>query len=349
MRKDLLNLCVLTMFFCLFNIQIAQAAVNWGSAATMPTVRSQLTTITGADGRIYTFGGLTNNGAVSTVEIFDPSTNTWATGTSMLYADRGCPGALAADGRIHLFGGVISEHQIYDPISDSWSLGAVPLVPVSWWGGATAVVGGNIYLIGGEAGDYDQVQIYDPGTDSWSSGTSMPTPRLGMGVFNYNGLIYVIGGFNSANNAIGILEIYNPITDTWVSGASMPTLRGYMGIAFGPGSFYVIGGYSGVFTGVNEIGTVTDDRLYLIGGSTDYLNQEPPYLDTVESYDPISDTWYSETPLPTGRRALGAANASSTTVITPTAIPTLSEWGMIIMSLMLAGSAFWMIRRRQVS
>jgi len=33
----------------------------------------------------------------------------------------------------------------------------------------------------------------------------------------------------------------------------------------------------------------------------------------------------------------------------PTAIPTLSEWGMIIFSLLLAGSAIWMIRRRQVS
>lgn len=33
----------------------------------------------------------------------------------------------------------------------------------------------------------------------------------------------------------------------------------------------------------------------------------------------------------------------------PKAIPTLSEWGMIIMSLMLAGSAFYMIRRRQTS
>lgn len=30
-------------------------------------------------------------------------------------------------------------------------------------------------------------------------------------------------------------------------------------------------------------------------------------------------------------------------------IPTLSEWGMIIMSLMFAGSALWMIRRRQIS
>jgi fimbrial isopeptide formation D2 family protein len=33
----------------------------------------------------------------------------------------------------------------------------------------------------------------------------------------------------------------------------------------------------------------------------------------------------------------------------PQPIPTLSEWGMIIFSLLLAGSAIWMMRRRQVS
>lgn len=36
-------------------------------------------------------------------------------------------------------------------------------------------------------------------------------------------------------------------------------------------------------------------------------------------------------------------------VLNPAAIPTLSEWGMIIFSLLLAGSAIWMIKRRQVS
>lgn len=34
--------------------------------------------------------------------------------------------------------------------------------------------------------------------------------------------------------------------------------------------------------------------------------------------------------------------------VTPASIPTLSEWGMIIMSLILAGSAFWMMRRRKM-
>jgi hypothetical protein len=30
-------------------------------------------------------------------------------------------------------------------------------------------------------------------------------------------------------------------------------------------------------------------------------------------------------------------------------IPTLSEWGMVIMSLLLAGTAIWMIRRRKIA
>jgi hypothetical protein len=43
------------------------------------------------------------------------------------------------------------------------------------------------------------------------------------------------------------------------------------------------------------------------------------------------------------------AQASATVIVEETdkAIPTLSEWGMIIMSLLLGGTAIWMIRRRQ--
>lgn len=39
-------------------------------------------------------------------------------------------------------------------------------------------------------------------------------------------------------------------------------------------------------------------------------------------------------------------NGCAAAAVTP--IPTLSEWGMILMSLMLAGTAIWMIRKRQV-
>jgi sugar lactone lactonase YvrE len=38
----------------------------------------------------------------------------------------------------------------------------------------------------------------------------------------------------------------------------------------------------------------------------------------------------------------------SNSLLGPTSIPTMNEWGMIIMSLMLAGTAFWIMRRRQM-
>jgi hypothetical protein len=33
----------------------------------------------------------------------------------------------------------------------------------------------------------------------------------------------------------------------------------------------------------------------------------------------------------------------------PASVPTMNEWGMIIMSLLIAGSAIWMIQRRQIA
>ena len=46
----------------------------------------------------------------------------------------------------------------------------------------------------------------------------------------------------------------------------------------------------------------------------------------------------------------GAVDAVSViSAAAPASIPTMNEWGIIIFSLILAGSAIWMIRRRQVS
>jgi hypothetical protein len=35
--------------------------------------------------------------------------------------------------------------------------------------------------------------------------------------------------------------------------------------------------------------------------------------------------------------------------VSAASIPTINEWGMIVMSLILAGAAFCMMRRRQIS
>jgi hypothetical protein len=61
--------------------------------------------------------------------------------------------------------------------------------------------------------------------------------------------------------------------------------------------------------------------------------------------------WHHQTSLPANVTVTGGqtTNFSITNAPNATGIPTLSEWGMIIMSLLLAGAAIWMIRRRQTA
>jgi hypothetical protein len=61
--------------------------------------------------------------------------------------------------------------------------------------------------------------------------------------------------------------------------------------------------------------------------------------------------WHHQTSLPHNVTVIAGQTTSFTITNAPNAIgiPTLSEWGIIIMSLLLAGSAIWMIRRRQTA
>src|SRR5690349_18307638 len=76
----------------------------WSTVAAMPTARWGLAATTGTDGRIYAIGGY-NNGFLSTVEAYDPGTNTWTTRASMRIARYGQGAATGPDGRIYVCGG----------------------------------------------------------------------------------------------------------------------------------------------------------------------------------------------------------------------------------------------------
>jgi N-acetylneuraminic acid mutarotase len=44
----------------------------------MPTARAYLGAVLGGDGRIYVIGGYNDNGYLSAVDAYDPSTNAWS-------------------------------------------------------------------------------------------------------------------------------------------------------------------------------------------------------------------------------------------------------------------------------
>jgi N-acetylneuraminic acid mutarotase len=142
---------------------------------------------------------------------------------------------------------------------------------------ATSMVEGKIYLIGGRYTD-DLVSEYDPATDSWTTKTPMPTARMLPASGVVDGKIYVIGGLEAAYQpALSIVEEYDPVTDSWARKEDMLTRRLGHGVSVVDGNIYVIGGMTsgpGIWSGIQ---------------------------DSVEVYDPVTNTWTTKAPIPTAR------------------------------------------------
>jgi len=266
----------------------------WRTKTAMPTPRGQAAVVAGDNGLIYVMGGYDGSSVLSTVEAYNPMTDTWATKASMLQPTRGAAFAKGPDGIIYVISGTISTVQAYNTTSNTWSIKTS--IPIStWMAGAATGNNGKIYVIGGEsAGAYHYsniTQIYDPSTDSWTNGTDMPTGRNELGlVKGPDGLIYTMGGYNGT--ALSTVEAYNPSTNTWTKKAPMPSAKLEFGVVLGP-----------------------DEKIYVIGGGTSYGNNNAPFFNTVEIYDPKTNTWTTptwwESAMPTPRKELGAALSSN--------------------------------------
>jgi N-acetylneuraminic acid mutarotase len=142
---------------------------------------------------------------------------------------------------------------------------------------SSGVVNNNIYAVGGaiEIGsDLDAFEVFDPNTNTWSVKASLPTPRGCVAACAVDGILYAIGG--GWYTVFSKVETYDPQTNTWdTTKAPMPTPR------------------SGL--SVYEV----DGIIYAISGFVD-LNSNTG-TNTVEAYDPQTDTWTTKAPIPTAR------------------------------------------------
>ena len=144
---------------------------TWTRKTDMPTARCGMGTVVVA-GKIYTIGGLADNGKImNVVEVYDPGTDTWT--------------------------------QKADMPTARWNLGAVEA------NGKVYAVCGNL-LPPWEDGTLTLVEVYDPNTDSWTTGVDMNFPRQAASIGQVNGEIYAIGGFSDGNiTPSSIVESYD--------------------------------------------------------------------------------------------------------------------------------------------
>jgi len=172
----------------------------------------------------------------------------------------------------------------------------------------------------------------DTQSDSlWTTMSPMPTARGGFGLAVVAGRIYAIGGLDSNDVPLAVMEEYNPATNQWITKAAMPTPRSGFAVAVYDNKIYTIGGTVGNgYVGNNEMydpaadrwetrtsmptpradlsANVANGKIYLIGGER-YSNVYPYYAETdiTEAYDPANDIWVTKTSIPTAVQGYASA------------------------------------------
>jgi N-acetylneuraminic acid mutarotase len=261
---------------------------SWTSRANMITPRLLFAAVT-YGGRIYAIGGSDISGggterATSIVEIYDPSTDSWVTGTPMP-APKYHTGAVVIDNRIYVMGHD-SRLFSYDPAHDAWAEHAS--IPAdAAYGFGIGVVNGKIYAIRGSP-DYPSgvywTYCYDPTSDTWTSKAPLPFTRSTDSVATLNGKLYAIGGIEPTGGWVHCtrVDVYDPATDSWeldsIARLSVPRTHLEADTPVVNGRIYVIGGWNGVTA-----------------------------LSTVEEYDPATNSWRTLAPMPTARYGLATA------------------------------------------
>ena len=230
---------------------------TWTTKSEMPTARQGLSTSV-VNGKIYAIGGgaatsvsYESVNVFSTVEEYDPSTDTWTTKSEMPTA-RVCHHASVVDGRIYVIGGSdastpddrshVRTVEVYDPATDTWTQEGE--MQGSRAAGFSNVVDGKIYVIGGYGGA-QKVDEYDPATDTWTEKSVMPSARRSLSTSAVDGQIHAFGGYApgvSGHPGVTNVEVYDPATDTWTKAPDMPTGRFGLRTSVVDGKIYVIGG-----------------------------------------------------------------------------------------------------------
>ncbi|XP_027840345.1 kelch-like protein 2 isoform X2 [Aphis gossypii] len=182
-----------------------------------------------------------------------------------------------------------------------------------------------LYAVGGLGESYNilnSAEVFDISIQKWRMISNMNTTRMELGVGVLNNLLYAIGGFETNVNTLTVLksvESYDPSLDTWSPVAEMSICRAGVGVGVLDGVMYAVGGHnidnydheqeslksvevyrpcSRVWSFIadmhfprnNPIITL-DGLLYVMGGS----NEQCLDLDSVEIYNPDTNTWSLET------------------------------------------------------
>jgi hypothetical protein len=235
-----------------------------------------------ANGQVLVAGGQDNSfNALTSAELYDPASETWAVTGMLTYARFEHAATLLPDGKVLVVGGLgngtlfTATAEIYDPASGTWTETG-SLATGRYIHTATLLANGKVLVAGGEnfqTGLLASAELYDPATGIWTETGSLATGRENhTATLLPNGKVLVAGGYRG--ESLASAELYDPATGTWTETGSLATGRYLHTATLLPnGKVLAAGGF-----------------LYCCDVSA-----------SAELYDPATGTWTETGSLATGR------------------------------------------------
>ncbi|KPP67355.1 kelch-like protein 18-like, partial [Scleropages formosus] len=200
------------------------------------------------NGLLYAIGGYDGQSRLSTVEVYNPETDTWTQVASM-NSQRSAMGTVVLDGHIYVCGGYdgkssLSSVECYSPETDRWTM--VTEMSASRSAAGVTVFDGRIFVSGGHDGlqIFNTVEYYNQHTASWHPVTGMMNKRCRHGAAALGSQLYVVGGYDGSG-FLSSVEVYSSVPDQWCHLVAMNTRRSRVSLVPNCGRLYAVGGYDG--------------------------------------------------------------------------------------------------------
>jgi PKD repeat protein len=279
------------------------ASGTWTSGGSLTYRRQRHTATLLNDGRVLVAGGLfyapgsPNASYPAACEIFDPNTNTWTLGPSLLQPRSAHSATVLPDGRVLVAAGMTwnwetTAAELYSPTSNSWSSTA-SLLNVRAQHTATLLPNGRVLVVGGWRayfGQVSSVEVFDIAAPSTAFPGSMSVERQEFSATVLpSGKVLAVGGSSA--------DVFDPGTRLWSVAAAPGVARS------------------------RHTATLLAGGQVLVAGGSDGSAATA----TAQLYDPLGNTWtaagtmsaareeHTATLLPDGRVFVtGGANAGGT-------------------------------------
>lgn len=192
-----------------------------------------------------------------------PGSRTEVTGTS--WGER-----IIAVGGLDDTGAAMSNVDVYDPQTDTWSQG--PDLPVALHHTAVAALDERVYVVGGysiRGGSWAAeaaVWSLGAGEDEWREEPPLDTARGALAVASTGGRLVAVGGVAPDGTVLATTEVLELGAAGWVPGPGLGTAREHLAATAVDHEVYALAGRAGGFaTNRDSVEVLRDDAWYDAG------------------------------------------------------------------------------------